>query len=1148
MKFFGRIKEKFLNYLYDSSIDMKDRTFVLFSFAEMFALLVNVLFGFFVLGEKLAPTLATIAFVIFGSVVIIKLMKKKDLRRARIILALILVFVMRPAMFFAKGGIRNGTLIMFLMGAYYLIIVLDGKFRIFMVLSDIAITITMSVLAYYNPDRVTVYQGANEYKASIMNYIAGIFILTIIILFWVKILQREAQVAEEKTKEAEELNKSQNRFFSSMSHEIRTPINTVLGLNEIILRQPDASDEIKKDARNIQGAGKMLLALINDILDISKIEDGKMDVVPVDYDVKSLLSEIVNMIWLKAQDKGLEFRVGIDPNVPQKLYGDEVRIKQILINLLNNAVKYTPKGFVSLYMECESSGDDKVLLKINVTDSGMGIKADALPHLFDTFQRQDEEKNRYIEGTGLGLSIVKQLVELMGGAINVNSVYTEGTTFLVEVEQGVSSTETVGDINVFTSSGIAGDDHFEHSFHAPEGRILIVDDNEMNLIVESKLLDGTDLKVDLSDSGADALTKTLKETYDVIFMDHLMPGMDGIECFEKIRRQTGGLNLHTPIIALTANAGGENIELYHNTGFDGYLVKPVSGKQLEDLLISFLPAEKVILTQQNEINGASLSTARGYVKKRQVVIATDTMCDLPRSLIRDLQISIIPVGVRTTEGLFHDTWDIDSNELLRYMEDETKNVESVPPSREAFIQFFASELKKAHHLIFIAHSSVSAEFANAMEAAKTFENVTVINTKNTSSAVGVLAMIAARLAQQNLKPEEITAEINEAIQRLRCRFVIKNTNFLARRQLIKPWINSVLNTLWLRPILQMKGDRFGVSQFLCGNDRKCHSKFISDTLSAKHHPQTDFVIVTYAGIDNAELEWIRERILAVVPFQHVIFQRASAGFISNTGPGTFGLTFLSEGGRSYHLAGLMPEENELAETAGEEADEADEVLDEELTDDVDEDVTAADYDSTGDDIPAETKWYEQIPGLDAAAALKNSGSEASFLSVIKIFYDSYPAKKEELERFYDTGDWENYTVKIHALKSSARLVGALTLGDAAEKLEMAGKGNDLKYIQENHASAMTQYTEIRESLSSEFGPKEDPNLPEIDAGTLKELYEGLGEFAYAKDLELARMVIGNAAEYRLPPEDAERFKRLQTRVEQMDWDGICDIIKEVSGT
>jgi DegV family protein with EDD domain len=1151
MKFFRKIKENFLNYLYDSSIDMKDRTFVLFSFAEMFALLVNVLYGFFLLEEQLVPTIATLVFVIFGAVVILKLMKKKDLKRARIILALLLVFVMRPAMFFAKGGIRNGTLIMFLMGAYYLVIVLDGKFRVFMILADTAITISLSVLAYYRPDLVTEYSRANEFKASVMNYMAGFFVLTIIITFWVKILQREAQIAEEKTKEAEELNKSQNRFFSSMSHEIRTPINTVLGLNEIILRQPDASEEIKKDAQNIQGAGKMLLALINDILDISKIEAGKMDVVPVDYDVKSLLSEIVNMIWLKAQDKGLEFRVGIDPNVPQKLYGDEVRIKQILINLLNNAVKYTPKGFVSLYMECEPSGEDKVLLKINVTDSGMGIKADALPHLFDTFQRQDEEKNRYIEGTGLGLSIVKQLVELMDGAINVNSVYTEGTTFLVEVKQGVSSTETVGDINVFASSGITGDDHFEHSFHAPEGRILIVDDNEMNLMVESKLLDGTDLTVDLSDSGADALTRTLKETYDVIFMDHLMPGMDGIECFEKIRWQTGGLNQHTPIIALTANAGGENIELYHNTGFDGYLVKPVSGKQLEDLLISFLPVEKVILAQQNEITGAALSTARGYVKKRQVVIATDTMCDLPRSLIRDLQISIIPVGVRTTEGLFHDTWDVDSNELLRYMEDETKTVQSVPPSREAFIQFFASELKKAHHLIFIAHSSVSAEFANAMEAAKTFENVTVINTRNTSSAVGVLAMIAARFAQQNMQPEEITAEINAAIRRLRCRFVIKNTNFLARRQLIKPWINSVLNTLWLRPVLQMKDDRFGVSQFLFGNDRKCHAKFISDTLSAKHHPQTDFVIVTYAGIDSTELEWIRERILAAVPFRHVIFQKASAGFISNTGPGTFGLTFLLEGGRPYHLAGLMPKEEARAEADKEEADAAYEVLDEEkLIDDVAEDVTAADDDtgSAGDDTPSEPKWYEQIPGIDTAAAVKNSGSEDSFLSVIKIFYDSYPAKKEELERFYDTGDWENYTVKIHALKSSARLVGALTLGDAAEKLEMAGKGNDLAYIQANHASAMTQYTKIRESLSSEFGPKENPDLPQIDAGTLAELYEGLGEFAYAKDLELARMVIGNAAEYRLPPEDAERFKRLQARVEQKDWDGICDIIKEVSGT
>ncbi len=1146
MKFYNRIKENFLNYLYDSSIDMKDRTFVLFTFAEMFALTVNVLYGFLFLGEGLVPTIATIVFVIFGAAIIIKLMKKKDLRRARIILALLLVFVMRPAMFFAKGGIRNGTLIMFLMGAYYLVIVLDGKFRIFMVLIDTAITIAMSVLAYYRPELVTVYPGANEYKASIMNYLAGLFILTIIITFWVKILLRETKIAEEKTKEAEELNKSQNRFFSSMSHEIRTPINTVLGLNEIILRQPDASEEIKKDARNIQGAGKMLLALINDILDISKIEAGKMDVVPVDYDISSLLSEIVNMIWLKAQDKGLEFKVGIDPSVPKKLYGDEVRIKQILINLLNNAVKYTPEGFISLYMECEPASDDKVLLKINVTDSGMGIKADALPHLFDTFQRQDEEKNRYIEGTGLGLSIVKQLVELMDGQIKVDSVYTQGTTFLVEVTQGVSSTETVGDINVFSSGSLSGDEKFEHSFHSPDGRILIVDDNEMNLTVESKLLDGTELTVDLSESGADALSKTLKVQYDVIFMDHLMPGMDGIECFKQIRRQQGGLNMNTPIIALTANAGGENIELYNNTGFDGYLVKPVSGKQLEDMLISFIPPEKLIMAKNNEITGSSMSTARGYAKKRQVVIATDTMSDIPQSIIRDLLISIIPVRVRTDDGLFRDTFDIDSDELLHYMEDGTKTVNSVPPSKEEFIRFFADQLQRAHNLIFISHASVSEEYANAVEASKTFGNVTVINTHNTSTAVGVLAMIAARLAQQNIRMEEIVSEVNSSAELLHCSFVIKNTDFLARRGLISPTVNNILNTLWLRPVLRMKDERFGVHKFLFGDDRKCHAKFIRDTLSAKNHPDNEFVFVTYAGIDENDLEFIEEQIKAVAEFKHIIFQKASAGLVSNTGPGTFGLTFFEEGERRVILSDLMPRDRIM-----DEPDEDEELFDMDEDTALDEAVleTGSDDASQNEPVPDEEKeseWYEKIPELDTKAAVKNSGSKEAFLSVLKIYFDSYQAKSDELKGYYDNGDWENYTVKIHALKSSSRLVGALALGDDAEKLEMAGKEGNIEYISANHASAMEQYKNIVDSLSVEFGPKEDPSLPKIDEATLSELYEGLSEFAYAKDLELARMVIASAGEYRLPGDDADRFKRLQSKVEQMDWDGIIEILKEVT--
>ena len=1125
MKKLRQMRIRITEYFFDSSIYIKDRTFVLFTVCMLSALVAYSFIRVFFDNDIWMLCFSAVAFLISLGVVYV-LAKKRTFHAAKIIMALVLVLGLRPVTFFPSGGIHNGTPLMFLMGAFYLVLVLEGKFRVLMCLLDIGIYITLGAVSFYNPDILPTVTVEQDYVLTYTQYIIAFLMLAVLFTFWTKIMTKETARAEEKSKELDELNKSQNRFFSSMSHEIRTPINTVLGLNEIILRQPDISEEVKKDARNIQGAGKMLLALINDILDISKIEAGKMDVVPVDYDISALLSEIVNMIWLKAQEKGLEFKIGIDPSVPQKLYGDEVRIKQILVNLLNNAVKYTHEGFVSLYMECEPADDEKVVLKINVTDSGMGIKADALPHLFDTFQRQDEEKNRYIEGTGLGLSIVKQLVELMGGEIKVDSVYTQGSTFLVEIKQGISSKETVGDINIFSAGGLSGDERFEHSFHSPDGRVLIVDDNEMNLAVESKLLDGTELTVDLAESGTVALSKTLKTSYDVIFMDHLMPGMDGIECFRQIRIQQGGLNRNTPVIVLTANAGGDNIELYNNAGFDGYLVKPVSGKQLEDMLISFIPQEKLITTKKNEITGSFMSTARGYVKKRQVVIATDTMSDLPKRIIRDLQISIVPVRIRTDEGLFLDTYDIDSDELLHYMEDSKKTVQSVPPSKEDLIRFFAAELQKAHNLIFISHASISEEYANAMEASKSFENVRIINTNTTSSAVGLLATVAARLAQQNARVEEIVSEVDRAKELLHSSYVIKNTDFLRRRGFISPFVNNLLNSLWLRPILRMKNERFGVHKLLFGADRKCHTKFIRNSLSAKNHPDEELVFVTYAGFDESDLEFIEERIRSVVNFKHIIFQKASAGLVSNTGPGTFGITFFEKGERRVILSDLMYEDAQNDEPDVELQNETAPVAENEKE--------------------SELEWYEQIPEIDATAAVKNSGSKEAFLSVLKIYYDSYQAKSDELKNYYDTGDWENYTVKIHALKSSSRLVGALALGDDAEKLETAGKEGDIEYIRANHSKAMEQYKNIVDSLSGEFGPKEDPGLPEIDPATLSELYEGLSEFAFAKDIELARMVITSASEYRLPADDADRFKRLQTKVEQMDWEGITEIVKEVN--
>lgn len=1158
MILYKRIKKILADYLYDSSIYLKDRTFVLFLLCEMTALLAFSIIGLF-LGDGIISVLLVSVSVAASLGIIAVFTKKGKLGTGKIILTFILVFILRPAAFFVKGGIHGGALVMFLLGGYFLVLVLDGKFRIFMCIADTAIYIVCGFVAYYHPEYVVHYSEREDYILSYANYLIALAVLTALVTFLSWILNKETKLAKEKTKELEELNKAQSRFFSSMSHEIRTPINTVLGLNEIILRQEDASEEIRKDARNIQGAGKMLLALINDILDVSKIEAGKMDIVPVNYSVPALLSEIVNMIWQKADEKGLEFKIDIDPGVPEMLYGDEVRIKQILINLLNNAVKYTKEGFVSLHMECEFPDKEYALLIINVSDSGMGIKPEALPHLFDTFQRVDEEKNRHIEGTGLGLSIVKQLVELMDGEIKVNSVYSQGSTFSVSLKQGITSEKRIGDISIGSSGSMTANEKFEHLLHAPNARILIVDDNEMNLQVEKKLLDGTDIAVDLSLSGADALEMTLKNHYDLIFMDHLMPEMDGIECYDQIREQKGGLNRDVPIVVLTANAGGENIELYNNTGFDGYLVKPVSGRHLEEMLINKLPAEKVITNAGSEMTGAQIRTASGYSRKKPVVIAASSMTDLPKSIIKELGIAIIPFTVITKEGVFWDNIDIDSDGLFRYMGDEYKFVSSAPPSVESLTKLFSELLQTAHHVIYITLTTGSSkDYEHCTAAAKAFENVTVINSEKLSSSAGILLMIAAKLARQNLPVDKIVAELEEAKKRIQCSFVIRSTEQMARRGNISPAMNSLLNTLWLRPVLKVRNDKMGVGRFLFGRDRQCYEKYIKDALSSKYKPDTDLAFITYAGMDEKDLEWIEEMVRDIVPFEHIIFQKASAGISSNCGPGTFGILYIEKGEKNYNLSSVLPKEilfaNDVEELIEEDAYTADalvlqqeavneqaESLKQQEPEDRTQDSAAqgADVEDTGSD---EKKWYEQIPGLDPKTAIKNSGSEDAFLSVIKIYYDSYDAKSSEIQGYYDSEDWKNYTIKVHALKSSSRLVGAKELGDGAEALEMAGKSEDIEYIRTHHEEVMSAYRSIINSLDDQFGTSSD--LPEIPQDTLDEAYGALEEFTGANDYECVKMVLDSVKEFKLPEDDGERFKRIQDLLSQMDYDAIMTVLHE----
>ena len=403
--------------------------------------------------------------------------------------------------------------------------------------------------------------------------------------------------------EAEAANMAKSSFLANMSHEIRTPINAILGMNEMILRE-EKDPAIRGYAWNIQASGNSLLSIVSDVLDISKIESGKLEIIPVDYEVNSLISDCCNMAAGRAKAKELELLVECADNVPMKLCGDETHIRQIIMNLLTNAVKYTEKGTVKLIVSGRFT-DGGFVLKVDVSDTGIGIAEENLPQLFTQFQRFDLQRNRNIEGTGLGLSIVKRLCDLMSGTITARSVLGSGSTFTVELPQKVVDSTPCGGVNLNYSAG--AEHEYHHSFEAPEAKILAVDDLPVNLLVIANLLKETRIKIDTAGSGRECLDKCSQQKYDLILMDHMMPEMDGVQTFEKLHGDKSSPNFETPVIMLTANALAGMREQYMDVGFADYVSKPVRGAKLEEAIRRNLP-ESLIKPASPEIPAEAVST------------------------------------------------------------------------------------------------------------------------------------------------------------------------------------------------------------------------------------------------------------------------------------------------------------------------------------------------------------------------------------------------------------------------------------------------------------------------------------------------------------------------------------------------------------